>query len=269
MPEAVQDTISRTDSTPPVLRTVKVSKHFGHVQALSEVSLELTAGEIVGLVGDNGAGKSTLIKCISGVYRPDGGHVEIDGQRVALDSPMDARRQGIETVFQDLSLAPDLTVAANVFLGRELRLPGLLGRLGFLDFRQMRTQAKKYIRDIGVDLPSVDVYAELLSGGQRQAVAISRARAWASRVLLLDEPTAALGVRQRNIVLDIIRAGRERGMTILIISHDLPLILEVADRLVILRLGRVAARLPARQATYEGVVSTMLGLEVNHANEPL
>ena len=260
------DSARRTGGRPPVLRACKLTKRFGHVQALCEVSLELEAGEVVGLVGDNGAGKSTLIKCLCGVYQPDSGSIQVDGREITIDSPMAARRQGIETVFQDLALAPDLSVAANVFLGRELRMAGLLGRLGFLDFKRMHAQAGRFVSEVGVDLPSVDVAAEMLSGGQRQAVAIARARAWASRVLLLDEPTAALGIRQRNIVLDIIRASREQGMAILVVSHDLPSILEVADRLVVLRLGEVAACLTAQQASYEDVVGAMLGKDVHHVN---
>jgi simple sugar transport system ATP-binding protein len=246
-------------SEPPTLRAVGVTKRFGHVEALRNVSLDLTAGEVVGLVGDNGAGKSTFVKCVCGVYESDEGYVEIEGERVAFDSPMAARKMGIETVFQDLSLAPDISVSANVFLGRELRRHGVLGGLGFLDFRQMHERAGSFIHEIGIDLPSVKVPAELLSGGQRQAVAIARARAWASRVLLLDEPTAALGVRQTEIVLDIIRASAKSGMAILVISHDLPSILSVSDRIVVLRHGRIVADFPTEQVEYSDVVSAMLG----------
>lgn len=246
-------------ATPPALRAQGIVKRFGHVEALRGVSLQLLPGEIVGLVGDNGAGKSTLVKCICGTYQADAGSIEIAGNRVFFESPMAARRLGIETVFQDLSLAADISVSANVFLGRELRRKDLLGRLGVLDFREMHTRAEKYIREIGIDLPSVDVPAEMLSGGQRQAVAIARAQAWASRVLLLDEPTAALGVRQTRIVLEIIRASAERGMAILVISHDLPSILGVAHRIVVMRQGRLVADFKAEGLEYHDVVAAMLG----------
>ena len=179
-----------------------------------------------------------------------------------LGSPMTARQEGIETVYQDLSLATELTVANNVFLGREIYHKGIMGRLGFLDFSQMRQRAEEYIKEIGIDLPTVDISTEMLSGGQRQGVAIARARAWASRVLLLDEPTAALGVRQTNIVLDIIRASARQGMAILMISHDLPSLFKIADRVVVLRLGEAVASLPAEAITYEDVVSAMLGKEI-------
>jgi simple sugar transport system ATP-binding protein len=243
----------------PTLHAKNIVKRFGHVEALRGVSIVLNSGEVVGLVGDNGAGKSTLVKCLCGTYQPDGGSIEIEGRSVKFDSPMDARSLGIETVFQDLSLAPDISVSANVFLGRELRRSGFLGQVGFLDYRQMHTRADGYIREIGIDLPSVEVPAEMLSGGQRQAVAIARARAWASRVLLLDEPTAALGVRQTHIVLEIIRASAKQGMAILVISHDLPSILSVANRIVVMRQGQIAADYQAKGLEYHDVVAAMLG----------
>jgi simple sugar transport system ATP-binding protein len=246
----------------PTLRTHNITKRFGHVEALRGVSIELHSGEIVGLVGDNGAGKSTLIKCLCGVYHPDEGTIEVEGQQVTFDSPMAARELGIETVFQDLSLAPDISVASNVFLGRELRTPGLLGKLGFLNYRDMRKEADKYIQEIGITLPSVAVPTEMLSGGQRQAVAIARARAWASRVLFLDEPTAALGVRQTEIVLDIIEASAAKDMAILVISHDLPSILRIADRIIVLRLGEVVADYPVDKIEYADIVAAMLGKEL-------
>ncbi|MCC6147550.1 MAG: sugar ABC transporter ATP-binding protein [Anaerolineaceae bacterium] len=245
----------------PVLKARNIVKRFGHVQALGGVDFELHRGEIVALVGDNGAGKSTLIKCFSGVYQADEGEIEIDGMPVKIHSPMESRHYGIETVFQDLSLAPDVSVAANVFLGREIEKRGLLGKVGFLDYPEMQKRAAEYIREVGVNLPSVEIPAETLSGGQRQAVAIARARAWASKVLLLDEPTAALGVRQTEIVLKIIKASKIKGMGIVVISHDLPSVLKVADRVVVLRLGRVSGNFQAQSVTYADVVSAMLGKE--------
>lgn len=244
-----------------VLKAKNIVKRFGHVQALGGVDFELKRGEVVALVGDNGAGKSTLIKCFSGVYQADEGEIEIDGVPVKINSPMESRHYGVETVFQDLSLAPDVSVAANVFLGREIEKQGILGKIGFLDYPEMQKRAAKFIREVGVNLPSVEIPAESLSGGQRQAVAIARARAWASKVLLLDEPTAALGVRQTEIVLNIIRASKDRGMGIVVISHDLPSVLKIADRVVVLRLGKVAGNFQAESVTYADVVSAMLGKE--------
>ena len=176
MSDLVTSHHSRMGGSPPILKAVNITKRFGHVQALSNVCLELVPGEIVGLVGDNGAGKSTLVKCLSGVYQPDSGSIELNQCKVVLHSPMDARGEGIETVYQDLSLANELTVASNVFLGREIYRQGLAGRLGFLDFPKMRKEAETFIKEIGIKLPTVDVQTELLSGGQRQGVAIARAR---------------------------------------------------------------------------------------------
>jgi len=237
-----------------------IRKRFGAVEALRGVSITITAGEVVGLVGDNGAGKSTLVKCLAGVYTPEDGHIEVAGARAVLRSPMHARSLGVETVFQDLALAPDLDVAANVFLGREIRRSGFLGRLGFVNRPKMREMAWTFINEVGITtLDSVDALAEQLSGGQQQALAVARARAWASKVLLLDEPTAALGVRQRGIVLDLIRASRDRGEGVLLVAHDLPSLISVADRVVVLRHGLVVASMRAGEVTAERVVAAMLG----------
>ncbi|MER5260627.1 ATP-binding cassette domain-containing protein [Actinosynnema sp. NPDC002837] len=243
----------------PLLDARELVKHYGNVEALRGASFTAHAGEVVALVGDNGAGKSTLVKCLSGVERPDSGTILFDGAPVALDSPVSARALGIETVYQDLAVAPDLDPAANLFLGRELRRAGLLGRLGVLDKREMRRRAVASFQDLGVSLPDVDVPIGALSGGQRQSVAVARSVVWASRLVFMDEPTAALGVVQRERVLDVIRRVRDRGMAVVLISHNMPEVLAVADRVEVLRLGRRVARFDAAATTVEELVGAMTG----------
>ena len=243
----------------PLLDARELVKHYGSVEALRGASFTAHAGEVVALVGDNGAGKSTLVKCLSGVERPDAGTILLDGTPVALDSPVAARALGIETVYQDLAVAPDLDPAANLFLGRELRRAGLLGRLGVLDKREMRRRAVASFHDLGVSLPDVDVPIGALSGGQRQSVAVARSVVWASRLVFLDEPTAALGVVQRERVLDVLRRVRDQGMAVVLISHNMPEVLAVADRVEVLRLGRRVARFDAAATTVEELVGAMTG----------
>ncbi|MEV1116256.1 ATP-binding cassette domain-containing protein [Actinosynnema sp. NPDC049800] len=243
----------------PLLDARELVKHYGNVEALRGASFTAHAGEVVALVGDNGAGKSTLVKCLSGVERPDSGTILFDGAPVVLDSPVSARALGIETVYQDLAVAPDLDPAANLFLGRELRRAGLLGRLGVLDKREMRRRAVASFQDLGVSLPDVDVPIGALSGGQRQSVAVARSVVWASRLVFMDEPTAALGVVQRERVLDVIRRVRDRGMAVVLISHNMPEVLAVADRVEVLRLGRRVARFDAAATTVEELVGAMTG----------
>ncbi|MFJ6672177.1 ATP-binding cassette domain-containing protein [Actinosynnema sp. NPDC091369] len=243
----------------PLLDARELVKHYGNVEALRGASFTADAGEVVALVGDNGAGKSTLVKCLSGVERPDAGTILLDGAPVVLDSPVAARALGIETVYQDLAVAPDLDPAANLFLGRELRRGGLLGRLGVLDEREMRRRAVASFRDLGVELPDVDVPIGALSGGQRQSVAVARSVVWAGRVVFMDEPTAALGVVQRGRVLDVVRRVRDQGMAVVLISHNMPEVLAVADRVEVLRLGRRVARFDAAATTVEELVGAMTG----------
>ncbi|WP_367136007.1 ATP-binding cassette domain-containing protein [Saccharothrix sp. HUAS TT1] len=243
----------------PLLDARELVKHYGNVEALRGASFTAHAGEVVALVGDNGAGKSTLVKCLSGVARPDSGTILFDGSPVELDSPVAARSLGIETVYQDLAVAPDLDPAANLFLGRELRRRGLLGRLGVLDKREMRRRAVASFRDLGVSLPDVDVPIGALSGGQRQSVAVARSVVWASRLVFLDEPTAALGVVQRERVLDVVRRVRDQGMAVVLISHNMPEVLAVADRVEVLRLGRRVAGFDAASTTVDELVGAMTG----------
>lgn len=243
----------------PVLQAENIVKHYGSVEALRGASFEVGAGEVVALIGDNGAGKSTLVKCLSGVEIPDSGTITVEGNAVELDSPVTARRLGIETVYQDLAVAPELDPAANLFLGREIRRKGLLGMFGVLDKPAMRRQAAEEFTRLGVTLQSIDVPIGSLSGGQRQSVAVARSVVWASKVVFMDEPTAALGVVQREKVLDVIRRVRDEGMAVVLISHNMPEVLSVADRVEVLRLGRRVARFTAAEATLEDLVGAMTG----------
>jgi len=236
-----------------------VVKHFGHVAALRGVNLDVRTGEVTALIGDNGAGKSTLVKVLAGALRPDGGTLTLAGRRLDLHSPLDAQRAGIETVYQDLALAFDLDAAANLHLGREVLRTPPLGWLGVLDKPRMRERAVAAFGTLGITLPDVNVPVRSLSGGQRQSVAVARAAAWATKVILMDEPTAALGVVQRGQVHDVIRRVRDQGVGVVLISHNMPEVLAVADRVEVLRLGRRVARFVAAQTSVEEMVSAMTG----------
>jgi simple sugar transport system ATP-binding protein len=236
-----------------------IVKSYGHVRALQEADFEVRAGEVTALVGDNGAGKSTLIKILSGTVQPEAGEIRFEGQTVTINSPLDARRLGVETVYQDLALAEDLDPAANLFLGREVMRPGLLGALGFIDKRAMRGRAAESFATLGIDLQDMDAEVGMLSGGQRQTVAVSRAATWASRVIFMDEPTAALGVVQAKRVLDLIRRIRESGKSVVLISHNLPQVFQIADRIQVLRLGKRVAVFRADEVTMDEVVGAMTG----------
>jgi len=242
---------------PVVLEARGVTKRFGRVQALRGADFSVHQGEVVALVGDNGAGKSTLVKTLAGVHSPDAGEILFDGERVELSSPVAARELGIETVYQDLALAPELDSTANLFLGRETRRRGLLGRLGFMDQRRMAEQMEETCRSLGVNLQDRRVPVASLSGGQRQGVAVSRAVAWASKVVFMDEPTAALGVVQTRKVLELIGRVRDRGVAVVVISHSLPEVFEVADRIEVLRLGKRVATFKTEDATIPDVVLAM------------
>jgi len=234
-------------------------KSFGRVQALRGANFTVLPGEVVALVGDNGAGKSTLVKTLVGVHPPDRGEILFEGRPVTIASPQDARDLGIETVYQDLALAAEVDPAANMFLGRELVRPGLLGRLGFLDNAEMRRRSTEAFQRLGVRIQDASAPVANMSGGQRQGIAISRAVTWASRVVFMDEPTAALGVVQTRNVLDQIRRVRETGISVVLISHNLPEVFEVADRIEVLRLGERVARLKPGEVSMEEVVAAMTG----------
>jgi simple sugar transport system ATP-binding protein len=246
----------------PVIESVGIWKSFGRVEVLLGVNLTVARGEIVALVGDNGAGKSTLLKILSGVESLDAGEIRVDGRTVVMRTAADAQRLGVETVYQDLALAPHLDVAANLFLGRETLRRGVLGGLGFIDKKAMLREASQDLQLLGLrvreDLASSRVVD--LSGGQQQAVAVARALTWGRRLLILDEPTAALGVRETGYVLDAVKTARdERGLSVLLVTHDLLSALRIADRVVVLRLGRDTASFDARAVTVEELVGTITG----------
>jgi simple sugar transport system ATP-binding protein len=242
--------------TLPALEARGVTKHYGHVLALDGADFSAFPGEVVALIGDNGAGKSTLVKTLVGAIRPDRGEILVDGEAVQLTSPLDARRHGIEAVYQDLALAPDLDAAANLHLGREIYL---IPFLRVLDRRTMRQRAIDAFAELGVELPDVGAPVGTLSGGQRQSVAVARAVVYASRIIFMDEPTAALGVVQRGRVLDTIRRVRDRGVSVVLVSHNMPEVLAVADRVEVLRMGRRVATYTAAQASVDDLVGAMTG----------
>jgi len=244
----------------PILEVRGIRKRYGSVEALRGVDFELRPGEIVGLVGDNGAGKSTLVKVISGAVAPDDGEILVNGERFTFDDPLHARRAGIETMYQDLSLIPTLTIAENAYLGREEFRGGSFGRaVRWMAKKRMRRNVEQGFEELGLTLPPPSTSVTALSGGQRQAVAIARAVLWGSHIVMLDEPTAALGVRQTEIVLSFIERLRERDVGVVFISHDVPHLLRVADRLVVLRLGSKVYDVPTRDVDSTRLVAMMTG----------
>jgi len=247
---------------PPVIEARGISKRYGALTALQGVDLKINAGEIVGLVGDNGAGKSTLIKILSGAIAPTSGQLLVEGAPMAMHSPLDARRKGIETVYQDLALAPDLTVSENLFIGRELKRPGVLGLIGVLDRRKMNAQARGELDRLKIRIDSVTDRADALSGGQRQAIAVARAVAWGRRVILMDEPTAALGVEEQEKVAHLIETVRGGGTPVLLVSHNIPQVHEICDRIVVLFRGRVVADLQTSSVNIEDVVMWITGAAI-------
>ncbi len=246
-------------SNEPVLATERVSKAFGPVQALDGVDFEINAGEVIGLVGDNGAGKSTFVKILSGIYSPDEGSLYSGGRKVSISTPQDATALGIATVYQDLALCDNLDVVANIFLGQEETGAGLSSVLRQLDEVDMEHRAGELLKTLAVTIPSLRGEVGTLSGGQRQQVAVARSLLGEPKVVLLDEPTAALGVPQTEQVLALIKRLRERGLGVVVISHNLANVFEVADRIFVLRLGRRAGDFPADSTTREQIVAAMTG----------
>ena len=254
--------------TKPVAEMVNIRKNFAAVQALKGVDLVLHHGEVLGLVGDNAAGKSTLMKVLSGAYVPDEGEILIEGNKVHMSDPLDARRLGIEMVYQDLALANNLDITSNVFLGREM-VKTHLGPVGVLDSRRMEQDAKRLLDRLKIDIPSVRLLVERLSGGQRQAVAIARATAFSSKVIIMDEPTAALSVAAIRKVLDLIRELKAQGASIILISHRIEDIYGVSDRLMVLRQGRKVHDVPVSGTIdefRERVVAYMIGARDDYSN---
>jgi fructose transport system ATP-binding protein len=249
-----------TTSPTPVIEARKLVKRYGQVTALDEADFEVMPGEILAVIGDNGAGKSTLIKALSGAIVPDTGQLFVDGKPVHFHNPVDARKHGIETVYQDLAVAPAMTIAENLFLGREVTRGGFLGRLlRLLDKKKMQADAIAHMKDLQIGIRSMKQAVETLSGGQRQGVAVARSAAFARHVVIMDEPTAALGVKESNMVLDLIRRVRDKGLPVILISHNMPHVFEVSDRIHIQRLGRRAALVRAREIKMSDAVAIMTG----------
>ncbi|MEM9955406.1 MAG: ATP-binding cassette domain-containing protein [Chloroflexota bacterium] len=246
----------------PILTAQGVSKFFGGLTAVNQVNFEVYPGEVVALLGDNGAGKSTLIKCISGVYRPEQGRVMFDGHDITANAPADIRNRGIETIYQDLALAENLDVGANVFLGKE-KTKRLFGFIPVTDDSYMREEAEKVLDELDIHIPSLKQKLVNLSGGQRQAVAIARAMYWNAKLVIMDEPTAALAVPEQRKVLELIRSLRDQNIPVILISHTMHDVMAVADRIVVMRRGNVAANMPREEATEELIIKHIIGASEN------
>jgi fructose transport system ATP-binding protein len=264
----------KTSATPgsdkqPILEARGLVKRYGHVTALDGADFDLYPGEILAVIGDNGAGKSSLIKALAGAVVPDEGEILLDGKRVNFKSPIEARQAGIETVYQDLAVAPALDIATNLFLGREQRRSGPLGGvLRMIDHKAMRREAGQQMKNLKIGIRSMGQSVETLSGGQRQGVAVARAAAWARKLVIMDEPTAALGVRESGQVLELIKRVRDNGLPVILISHNMPHVFEVADRIHIHRLGKRVAVVTPQSHTMHEVVGIMTGAAVHDLEHP-
>ncbi|GAB1344878.1 ATP-binding cassette domain-containing protein [Gemmatimonas sp.] len=254
--------MSVSSNAPTVLKARGLRKQYGHVVALDGADFDVRAGEILAVIGDNGAGKSSLIKALSGALSPDAGEIQLDGRTVRFASPADARAAGIETVYQDLALAPAMSIAENLFLGREVRRAGLAGSMfRQLDRPRMQREAADALTALGVNIRSIEQAVETLSGGQRQGIAVARSAAFARHVVILDEPTAALGVRESGMVLDLITRVRDRGLSVVLISHNMPHVFQLADRIHIQRLGKRAALVDTASISMTDAVAVMTGAD--------
>ncbi len=251
----------------PVLKARKLSRRFGRVVALDQADLDLYPGEVLGLIGDNGAGKSSLIKAVCGALRVDSGTIWLNGEEVSFNSPMQARDSGIETVYQNLALSPALSITDNLFLGRELRKPGVRGSvLRMLDRGAMERVAREKLSELGLlTIQNIGQSVETLSGGQRQGVAVARAAAFGSKLIIMDEPTAALGVKESRRVLELIQDVRERGIPIILISHNMPHVFEVADRIHVHRLGKRLCVIDPKEHSMSDAVAFMTGAKTPDA----
>ena len=258
-----------TENRTPILSARGIHKRYGNVTAIDGADFELYPGEILAVIGDNGAGKSSLIKALSGAVLPDEGEILLDGKTVHFRSPHDAREAGIETVYQDLAVSPAMDIATNLFLGREQRRKGPLGRvLRMVDKADMKRQAADHMHNLQIGIRSMSQAVETLSGGQRQGVAVARAAAWARKLVIMDEPTAALGVRESAQVLELIRRVRDNGLPVILISHNMPHVFEIADRIHIHRLGKRAAVVTPKTHTMHDVVGIMTGAVVHDLEHP-
>jgi len=249
------------DSPSVAIAGEHLAKRFGHVQALIDASVTVRPGEVVALFGDNGAGKSTLLKILLGIHRPDAGTITIADRQVRPHSINEVQALGVDCVHQDLALAPDLSVVDSMYLGHEVVRSGLAGRIGVMARREMAARADAALRELSIELPSLSVPVSDLSGGQRQAVAVARAVMWSRTSVLMDEPTAALGARQSAIVCDLMRTVASRRLGVLVVSHDIPRVLKVADRVSVLWRGRTTLEAPATSLTVPDVVAAMVGYE--------
>jgi fructose transport system ATP-binding protein len=253
----------------PILQARGLVKRYGRVTAIDGADFDLFPGEILAVIGDNGAGKSSLIKALSGAVIPDEGEIRLEGETVHFKSPLEARDAGIETVYQDLAVAPALDIATNLFLGREKKRPGPLGSvLRMVDKGGMRREAQRYMSDLKIGIRSMGQPVETLSGGQRQGVAVARAAAWARRVVIMDEPTAALGVRESGQVLELIRRVRDSGLPVILISHNMPHVFEISDRIHIHRLGKRVAVVTPQSHSMHQVVGIMTGAVLHDKEHP-
>ncbi len=247
----------------PVLELHDLSKSYGSIEAVRHANLTIRRGEVMALVGDNGAGKSTLVKMVAGAVQPSSGRVVLEGRDVTIKNPLEARTLGIETVYQDLALAPHLSVVQNMFLGREVVRRGFIGRLfGVLDGKSMRETAQRELDQLGISIKSLTQPVADLSGGQRQAVAVARSAVWGRRLLILDEPTNHLGVQEVAMVLNLIRQVRDRGVSVLYITHTLPHVFEVADRIAVMYLGSISVVVERDRTNMDEVVSYITGTKV-------
>jgi ABC-type sugar transport system ATPase subunit len=247
----------------PLLRAVELTKRFGGLTAVDKASIDIFPGEVVGLVGDNGAGKSTFIKMVSGAYRPDGGELYFDGKKVEFAGPRAARELGIETIYQDLALAENLDVGSNIFLGREIK-NRYFGLVSTLDRRKMQDEAGKVLSRLEIHIPSLAQQIRNLSGGQRQTVAIARSIYWNAKLMIMDEPTAALGVSEQRKVLTLVRTLAGQHVPVIIISHNMQDVFAVADRIVVMRRGKKVGERIAAQTSPDEIVSLMVGAEAVH-----
>jgi fructose transport system ATP-binding protein len=253
-----------TAARPPLIEARGLTKRYGTIVATDDIDIDIGHGEILAIVGDNGAGKSTLVKMISGAVTPDAGEIRIHGEPATIRSPIEARSYGIETIYQDLAIAPNLDVVTNIYLGRERRRGGPLGWLGVIDRAAMRRDAHEHLADLKINIAKLSgAPVESLSGGQRQSVAIARAMVWASNLVIMDEPTAALGVAQSAAVLEIVKEIRARGTSVVIISHILPHVLALADRVVVMRHGGKVADLPASALDEHGLIELIVGVRTS------